>query len=98
MKIPLDYPHWVKFYKEAKAQNISIESRFVGVSVNINGGKMHWVARYNGASGAKFLGRFSFDAVGERTAALAYEEYRKTVMEKSKYPGRVNKSKIHYQP
>lgn len=74
MKIPEGVNH-KEFYTAAKAQGASIQSRFTGVYLNVNGSKVTWMARCQVKGVEVFLGRFPFTSEGEVKAGLAYENY-----------------------
>lgn len=98
--IPINEIDWVGFYNKCKDQGVKIRSRFIGIYLNVTNGKPFWMARYQGANGAKFLGRFEFTKIGEEKAAYKYSNYIESLksegVEFSVHPGAVRKYKTNY--
>ena len=73
MKVP-DGVNYLSFYEAAKAKGIKIQSRHIGVSINIYGKRLTWLASYNRGKSV-FIGRFPFTRNGEDEAGAAYKRY-----------------------
>ena len=93
MKIPIDYPDYGQFYRDAKKQGVKVTSRFIGVHIYDHHGQVEFRAVYGVGKSRKYFGAFPFTKLGEEAAARAYERHILSIGKKPRYA----KTKEHFK-
>lgn len=84
MKIPVGANHH-QVWKSAKAKGIKLQSKFVGVYLNINDKAPCWMARVQKDGKNLFHKRFPFNEAGEIEAGKAYQSFFDNHQETPRY-------------